>query len=81
MAIINCKDCGRVCAASHSELCAACWRRTRQAEVKVTEYLDAHPQSILEEIHKGTGVERHLIMRMIRDGLSAAGAVKYPVQA
>ena len=80
MAIINCKNCGKVCSASHSEQCADCYQRTRKAEVKVTDYLDDHPQSILEEIHKATGVERHIILRMIRTGLIAVGAVKYPCE-
>ncbi len=80
MAIINCTDCGKVCAASHVELCPECYQRTRQAEVKVTEYLDDNPRSLLEDIHQATGVARHIIMRMIRNGLIAAGTVKYPCE-
>ncbi len=49
MAIIRCKDCGKVCAASRGELCAACARRTRQAEVKVAEYLNGHPAATAGE--------------------------------
>jgi uncharacterized OB-fold protein len=51
MAIIRCKVCGKVCAASRGELCAACSRRTRRAEVKAAE----------EEIRRATGVERRII--------------------
>ncbi|HWQ62258.1 MAG TPA: flagellar protein [Negativicutes bacterium] len=80
MAIINCKDCGKVCASRHSELCADCYKLTRQAEVKVSEYLDDNPGSTMEEIHQATGVERHIIMGMIRNGIIAAGAVKYPCE-
>jgi hypothetical protein len=78
MAIINCKDCGKVCVANLSEQCAECRQKTWQAEVKVAEYLEAHQNSTLEEIHQATGVQRHIIMQMIRTGHISEGSVSYP---
>lgn len=80
MALINCKDCGRVCADSPSGQCAECYLKTSQAEYKVAEYLEDHQNSNLEEIHQATGVERHIIMQMIRKGLITQGLVSYPCE-
>lgn len=78
MSLINCKECGKVCVASLSEQCAACQQKTRQAEVRVAEYLEHHQNSTLEEIHQATGVQRHIIMQMIRKGHISEGSVSYP---
>lgn len=80
MAIINCQDCGRVCAGSPSGQCPACYLETSQAEVKVAKYLEFHQNSTLEEIHQATSVDRHIIMRMIRKGCVSEGAVSYPCE-
>lgn len=81
MAIINCSECGKVCVASPSGQCAACCQRTRQAEVKVAEYLEDHQNSSLEEIHRATSVPRHIIMQMIRKGYITEGVVSYPCES
>lgn len=69
MAITTCRNCGKVCVAGRDELCAECHRWTRRTEVKVTEYLGVHVGATLEEIHKATGAERHIILRMIGNGI------------
>lgn len=80
MGLMNCQDCGKLCIATPLQRCPECQWELERAEAKVVEFLEAYPLSLLDEVQRGTGVKRQIILRMIREGRIIEGTMSYPCE-
>ncbi len=72
MELKNCKWCGRVFAHSMDDICLSCRQQEEEDFSAVHAYLQEKKKATIEEVNQATGVERHRIIKFIRQGRFAA---------
>ena|SRR6056297_3356992 len=74
MNLINCKECGKVFASSGSKVCPACREEEENKFQLVKKFLWDNPNSTIEEVVEGTGVDRDTIIKFMKeDRLASQG--------
>ena len=73
----NCQVCGRVFMSTGGKVCPACLDKQADDEMKVIEYVRDHPKCKVHEIIEATGVNEHIIRRLIEEGRFIQEGVEY----
>lgn len=68
MALINCKECGRLFNSVMRDICPDCMRKDDMDFLKVSGFLREHRGASPDEVHEETEVALDKIYRFIRDG-------------
>ncbi|MFW5962255.1 MAG: flagellar protein [bacterium] len=69
MELRNCIKCGKLFGYDgNSDICNVCKEETKTDFEKVRDYLREYRKANIEQIHKGTKVEREKIIKFIKDG-------------
>ena len=68
MKIRNCRRCGKVFVYMGRDLCPQCRAEEEQEFEQVREYLRENPYAGIEELHRETGVEKEIILSLLREG-------------
>lgn len=81
MGLKNCPECGKLYIENATGMCADCYKKVEQDEMKVVEYLRERRKASLRQIHEDTGVKESLIMRMLKRGrITSEFVVSYPCE-
>lgn len=83
MALVNCKECGRLFNRSIKDICPACVKHDEDDFFKVSGFLRDHRGASPQEVHEATEVPMDKIYRFIREGrLIAANfpSMTYPCE-
>lgn len=79
MALINCKQCGRLFNRVAKDICPDCIKKETDEFSKVSEYLRKNRGASPVEVHEATEVELEIIYRFIREGrLVSTPNMTYP---
>ena len=73
----NCQICGKVFMSTGGKLCPACLDKQADDEMLVIEYVRDHPKCKVHEIIEATGVNEHIIRRLIEEGRFIQEGVEY----
>ncbi len=66
MNVAKCKRCGRLFQKYSSHpVCPECAKKEEEEFLQVKAFIAEHPEENVESISRGTGVERHLIVRFM----------------
>ena len=79
MGLRNCTQCGKLCMENPSKLCPECYAQEEVHEHTIGEYLRETGKATIAQIHKDTGVDEKIIVRMLKSGrLFSEGLIGYP---
>lgn len=67
MGLANCKECGKLFNLTTSKVCPDCRKSEEEKFELVKEFLYENPKSTIDAVVEGTGVERELIIKFMRD--------------
>ncbi len=76
MSIRNCPECGRLYLDTGSDLCPECVREEDRQFDLVKEYLEEHPNAVVDEVSEMTGVAKERIVKFLRVGRLTQGSVQ-----
>lgn len=68
MALVNCKQCGRLFNSFGKDICPVCVKQDEDDFYKVGGFLRENRGATPQEVHEATGVELEKIYRFIREG-------------